>query len=224
MRKNTIDRFRGGYQLPIFSDDEFASINTVSRADAMAKLQHIFPQIKLAMDQAYEEVIAIRNNNPCGFELYGRLMADMVYACFCANLRNIKDLLVEKGRGNTVCIEVRGEGIRLWLRKFSDGKHLLRPNSRQTLLKLNGKTEDDDIRPIVILGYTADKNNTGYIELCFTQQLGEHLEWEINIPEELRKQEHYLNISSITSQMNVDDSDDITMTVKPDAKLKLPVG
>lgn len=223
MNKNTRDRFRGGYQLPIFSDDEFATINTVSRADAMVKLQHIFPKIKLAMDQAYEEVIAIRNNYPCGFDLYRRLMADMVYGSFCANLRNIEELHVETGRGNSVCIEVRGEGIRLWLRKFSDGKHLLRPNSRRTLLRLNGKTEDDDIRPIVILGYTADKGNTGYIELCFTQQLGEHLEWEINIPEELRKQEHHIGLPSITSQMVADDGDDIPMSVKPGAKLKLTV-
>lgn len=223
MTKRPSNRYYGGYQLSLFDDSQFQSINTVSRDDADIKLQHLYQQLKDCLDKAFDKVSASYELAPYKYDLVPDLFAKEIYAECCINLKMVPGLEVYQGTSNGVCIEVMGEGIRIWFRKFQSGKHLLRPNSKKSMLKLLGKTDDDDIRPIIIMGYTSAKNQKGYVELCLTQQRQDHLEWEISIPEELRKKEVFLPIGQSDNLQMVADDNDILVTVKEGAKPRIAI-
>ncbi len=210
--------YRGAHQYNIFDDAEFDTIDQVSRQDALDRLHPFFLPIMQAMDDAFEKVSKMIDNNPDGYNLVHNAIAVAVLTQFCSNLQLIDGLQVTRGPKNTVSVEVMGTKIRLWIRKFRGNKHMLSPNSRNTYLKLNGKTDDKDTRPLIILGYTATKDNKKYAGLYFTQQRNQqHLDWEINIPEVCIKEETYF---TTPASMVADDGDDIPMAIKQGALLK----
>ena len=218
MRTATKTYYRGGFQYKLFNDADFPNIDTISRRDAFDKLQPFFQPIMDAMENACERISRLFADNPDAFRLVDNALAILLSAELCSNLCSIPGLRVTRAPNSAVSIEVEGLKMRLWLRKFQNEKHTLRPTSRRTYLKLRGKTDDADTRPLIILGYTSTKDKLKYTGLFFTQQRNqEFLDWQIYIVEECLKQQR--TIMSAVS-MVADDSDDIPMTIKESALLK----
>jgi hypothetical protein len=210
--------YRGGFQYELFNDDEYQSIDKISRQVVLDALSPFLQRIMQALDRACEKIDQMYNDNPCAFALMSNYLPLAINAEFCSNLSLIQGFRVTKVKNNAISIEVEGMKMRFWLRKFPNGKHTLRPNSRRTYLKLRGKTDDADTRPLIILGYTSTRDKLKYTGLFFTQQRNqEYLDWQIDIVEECLKQQ-----KSITSAVSMvaDDSDDIPMTIKESALLK----
>lgn len=180
--------FQGYKVSTLFEDDEVFELKNVLRDEVLTITQPLMFGIKEALDLAFDYAEADREQHFNLNYLVPRHFSDNVYAAFVAKLQNVSGCRIVKNRNNKWPeLEIEG-GIRVWVRKLNK-KLLVNSTSISGNLKKNQKTRDrNDIRPVIILGYVANEQNTGYKGLYFTQQKGTRLNWCIDIMHELSKQ------------------------------------
>lgn len=189
MRK---DYFRGCKCSNLFGADEVFELKNVHKDEVLTITKPLMPGIKEALDLAFDYAEADREQNTNLNYLVPRHFSDNVYAAFVTNLQNVTGCKIVKNKNNSWPeLEIEG-GIRVWVRKLNK-KLLVNSTSISGNLKKNQKTRDgNDVRPVIILGYVANEQNTGYNGFYFTQQKGTHLNWCIDIMHELNMQDLFV--------------------------------
>lgn len=183
MKKNF---FKGCKSSNLFGDDEVFELKNVQKDEILTITRLLMPGIKEALDSAFDYAETDREHNFNHNCPVPRHYSDNVYTAFIANLQNVQGCRIVR-KNNWPELELEN-GIRVWVRKL-DKKLLVKSSSITGNLKKNQQTKDNsDIRPVIILGYLANEQNIGYKGIYFTQQKGTHLNWCIDIIDELNKQ------------------------------------
>lgn len=192
-KKNYFSGYKGN---DLFEGQDVFAFKNVERDDVLRKVYPILKNILKSLDSAFEYGHSDKKEHQLENYLIDRRFADNVYANFCANLNHIPGVQIYKDR-EIGWFRVEVDGIRLWVHKL-DRK--LRANSSSVIgqLRMCQKTNNNmDTRPLIILGYVADKQNEGYEGLYFTRQEGNRISWHIDVVDEINKQNTIITSSSL---------------------------
>lgn len=202
--------FSGDKSMNLFPDSEIFPIKNIEKGEVLKKVFPYLEKIKSALDCAFENASEDREQRSIENYLIQRRFADNVYASFCSELSKIEGVKVSRIRKhNWMSVEI--DGIRFWIHKL-DRKMRARSQTFRGFLRMNQKTDRaNDSNPLIVLGYIANKQNTHYDGFYFTKQVGNHIEWFIDIIDEVLSKSHY-----ITSNDNRDNTDLVTLRENPE--------
>ena len=187
--------FRGFKDSQLFDDRELFPIKNIKREEVLQKTLPYLCSIENALNDAFGKASDDRERNPEEHLMCPRRFADHVYHSFMVNLKKIPGVKVCK-RDKFIWAEI--DDIRIWFHKLEDS-HLVHSQTMEGMMRAYHKTMNvNDTGALIILGYKSDPQNTKYVDLCFTQQEGEHISWYIDILDEIDKYSLALSMKEIT--------------------------
>lgn len=195
--------FSGCKDMSLFPDSEIFPIKNIEKEEVFKIVYPYLTKIKNALDNAFEH--AAEDRECCVLENYlvPRRFADNVYATFCSELSKIEGIKVARNhKKNWLSVEING--VHFWIHKL-DKKLKVHSNTLRGVLRINQKTDNiNDSNPLIILGYTANEQNTHYDGFYFIKQNGNHIMWFIDIVDAVLSQSQY-----ITFNENVENEEEL---------------